>query len=206
MNYFYVYQNQTYYEEKSGGFLWSPKYAKGRSLHAGYETMKQVRPGDIILHSFFGHIVAISIAKSFCYSAPRPSLAFSEWSNDGWKIDAEYYILANRFPTSSHISYLYKIQPQNGPFTAALKGKQQYLCNSSKQIFDYLIEKIINYQFLQSERDKIRKFIDTKINTILLDATTPTPEPIKYIKCPKCELNYMIEGQQMCNSCQDTTN
>jgi hypothetical protein len=74
MNYFYVYQNKTYYEEKRGGFLWSPKYAKGWSLNAGYETMKQVRQGDLILHSCQGEIVAISIAAK---DGPAESTATS---------------------------------------------------------------------------------------------------------------------------------
>ena len=106
LNYFYVYQNKTYHEEKRGGFLWSPKYAKGWSLNAGYETMKQVRQGDIIIHSCKGEIVAISIAKTSCYSAPRPSVAFSHWDNDGWKIDVEYYALKKSLLTAPHIPYL----------------------------------------------------------------------------------------------------
>ena len=51
-NYFYVYQNKTYHEERSGNFLWSPKYASGNRKNAGYETMKDVSKGDVIFHSY----------------------------------------------------------------------------------------------------------------------------------------------------------
>ena len=79
MKYFYVYQNKTYYDEMEGNFLWSPKFAKGWRLNPGYEAMKEVMAGDIIFHSYQGNIVAISVAKSSCYSYPRPSFIFSEW-------------------------------------------------------------------------------------------------------------------------------
>ncbi len=146
MNYFYVYQNKTYYEESNGGFLWSPKFASGWRTHPGYETMKQVKPGDIIFHSYFGEIVAISKAETACYSYPRPGRGFEEWDKDGWRIDARYFVLPRPLKTAPFIPKLHRIQPLNGPFTSTGKGKQQYLCNVNAAMFNILIDGIVALQ------------------------------------------------------------
>lgn len=173
-NYFYVYQNKTYHEERSCGFLWSPKYASGNRKNAGYETMKDVSSGDVIFHSFQGNIVAISVAKDSCYSFARPGASFSEWYKDGWRIDTEYFTLSRPFLVSPHIPYLYSIQPENGPYTAAHRGKQQYLCDVSLDMFGYLMERI--YKSLSPiEADRLASFLG--------GTYTPTPasapNPIK---------------------------
>ena len=76
-NCFWVYQNQTFFEESNGRFLWSPKYTRDGKSNPGYEAMKEVRDGDIILHSYMGKIVAIGKAQGRCYSAHRPGAAFN---------------------------------------------------------------------------------------------------------------------------------
>ena len=173
-NYFYVYQNKTYHEERAGGFLWSPKYASGNRKNAGYETMKDVSSGDVIFHSFQGNIVAISVAKDSCFSFARPGASFSEWDKDGWRIDTEYFTLSRPFLVAPHIPYLYGIQPENGPYTAAHRGKQQYLCDVSLDMFGYLMERI--YKSLSPiEADRLASFLG--------GTYTPTPasapNPIK---------------------------
>lgn len=168
-NYFYVYQNKTYHEERLGGFLWSPKYTSGNRKNAGYETMKDVSAGDVIFHSYQGNIVAISIAKSSCYSFARPGASFSEWDKDGWRIDTEYFILSRPFLVSPHIPHLYNIQPENGPYTAAHRGKQRYLCTVSLDMFEYLMESI--YKSLSPmESDRLASFLG--------GTYTPTPAPV----------------------------
>lgn len=162
-SYFYVYQNKTFIEECSGSFLWSPKYAKGYAHNAGYDTMKLVQPGDIILHSYHGEIAAIGVAKSACYSSPRPSKAFSEWSNDGWRIDVEYCVLKYGLKVAPYIPELYQIQPENGPYTAAFRGKQQYLCNANEAIFDYLLDRILRLQYKESTKQAILRFLDQNL-------------------------------------------
>lgn len=158
--YFYVYQNKTYYEEKAGSFLWSPQFASGGRRNAGYETMRQVCPGDVIFHSYKSEIVAISIAKSRCYSAIRPSASFSEWELNGWKVDTEYLVFPSGITISDHIPELYKIQPSNGPYTASFRGKQQYLCSANKAIFDYIIDNVISVRTSPITQEKLKKFLE----------------------------------------------
>lgn len=144
----------------------------------------------------FTSVVALSIAKTGCYSASRPSRAFSEWENDGWKIDVEYFPIVGRLLVAPHIPYLYKIQPSNGPYTSNFRGKQQYLCNSNKAIFDYLIDKIIECQYSLKEKEDLKNFIE-KIKGL----PCSEPERKKHVLCPKCEINYMLEGEEMCDVC-----
>lgn len=215
-NYFYVYQNKTYDEERAGGFLWSPKYAKGYSHNAGYDTMKQVQPGDVILHSYRGEIVAVSIARSACYSHRRPSGAFSEWSNDGWMIDVTYHILRKSLKVAPYIPKLYSLQPENGPYTAAYRGKQQYLCNANKSIFDFLLEKIVRLQngnvavqallnflkqdMLTAPKDKKPIKESTLISSIiepqLLDQVTDNCQVEAFIVEQKKHTNFTINVKQ----------
>ena len=160
-NYFYVYQNKTFFEECRGGFLWSPQYTRDGKTHPGYECMKEVQKGDLVFHSFESAIVAISRVKTNCYSARIPSPSFSEWEGDGWRIDTEYYRLPRPFIVTEYQKVaMYKIQPPNGPFLSNGRGKQQYLCNVSTPLFNYLVDKILAAQTTTRARDEIRKFLD----------------------------------------------
>jgi hypothetical protein len=42
-------QNQTWRQEVSGGYLWSPKRKTNNQINAFYESMREVLPGDVIL-------------------------------------------------------------------------------------------------------------------------------------------------------------
>ena len=192
MNYFYVYQNRTYHEERSGGFLWSPQYARGGQRNAGYEAMREVRPGDVIFHSYMGEIVAISKAQTACYSHLRPGRSFEVWDREGWKIDTRYFVLSRPLKTEPFIPELYRMQPPNGPFTSSYRGKQQYLCNVSPKMFAFLIEKIIELQPAAAERQVLRDFV----GEMPPDPPPPgpvTPEPPKTVH----ELAEVVDGCMM---------
>ena len=172
MNYFYVYQNKTFTEEYRGGFLWSPKTDKRGGPNAGYDTMRLVKAGDLIFHSCSGTIVAISKALGKCYSCKRPSASFEEWDSNGWKIDVEYFHLQRPFDVSLYAEDLYRMQPDNGPFTSAYKGKQQYLCSANKLMFDYIIEKIrANAGYFEIQ--KLDEFLSKIIEESLINVDNP---------------------------------
>ena len=63
MSVFYVFQGETYREERTGGYVWSPQNNKSGGANAGYTTMTKIRQGDFILHNSNGKIVSISIAR-----------------------------------------------------------------------------------------------------------------------------------------------
>ena len=159
--FFYVYQNKTFYEEARGGFLWSPQFTQDGRSHPGYECMKEVRNGDFVFHSYQSAIVAVSRAKSDCYSSRNPGLGFDVWAKEGWRVDAQYLLLDTPWIVLERDKVaMYKIQPSNGPFLPNGRGKQQYLCNVNIQLFEYLIEKILKAQTTEKSRERVKAFID----------------------------------------------
>ncbi len=50
MSVYYVYQGETYEEERKGGYVWSPKLTKSGGKNAGYSMMTYIKKDDFILH------------------------------------------------------------------------------------------------------------------------------------------------------------
>lgn len=51
--------------------------------------MKEVRKGDIIIHSLNTKIIALSIAKEDVYSSNKPDELKVAWNTDGWRVDTD---------------------------------------------------------------------------------------------------------------------
>ena len=131
--------------------------------------MKEVRQGDIIFHSVQSAIVAISRARTDCYSATIPSSEFNEWDRNGWRVDVQYLLLPTPcIVRESDKLAMYKVQSLNGPFLSNGRGKQRYLCNVNIPVFEYLIDKIQKAQRTEKAREQIRDF---------LGCTPPPPPP-----------------------------
>ncbi len=69
---YYVFQGETYAEERAGGYVWSPQLNKSGGKNAGYTMMTNIRKGDFILHNANGKVVSISVAKDDYYEAIQP--------------------------------------------------------------------------------------------------------------------------------------
>ena len=119
--------------------MWSPKRQQDGNKHFSYEYMKHIQPGDIIFSYANASIVAIGIAKTHCYSFPKPmefGRAGIYWSNEGWKVDVQYRKLPSPVRTMDHIDSLRKllpstkspIRPENG------RGNQAYLFQIDKPL------------------------------------------------------------------------
>jgi len=97
MRYWWVNQNQTYKFEVPGGFLWSPKTRADGGRNYFYETMEQVRPGDLVFSFCDTYIKAIGVVQRPAVTAPKPNFrtAGSNWSNVGWYVEVEFAELVN---------------------------------------------------------------------------------------------------------------
>lgn len=114
MRYWWVNQKQTYRHEIGEGYMWSPKRQKNGSKHFSYEYIKGIEPGDVIFSYANAAIVAVGVAKTHCYSFPKPiefGAAGVNWSNEGWKVDVQYRKLSNPVRTMSHIDSLRSLLP-----------------------------------------------------------------------------------------------
>lgn len=99
MRYWWVNQNQTYRQEVSGGYLWSPKRKSNGQRNAFYEFMREVSPGDLVFSYRDTRVVAIGIANSYCYESPKPTefgTIGANWEAIGWKVDVTFRELRNR--------------------------------------------------------------------------------------------------------------
>lgn len=99
MRYWWVNQNQTYRQEVSGGYLWSPKRNKNGHRNPFYEFMREVSPGDLVFSYCGTRVVAVGIANSYCYESPKPTefgTIGANWEAIGWKVDVTFRELQNR--------------------------------------------------------------------------------------------------------------
>ena len=128
MRYWWVNQNQTFTQEFQGGYLWSPKRKSNSAINPFYEFMREVAPGDVILSFQNTRIVAIGIAQSSCYEAPKPvefGSAGMNWSNIGWKVEVRYFPLTTRIRPADEMTILGPLLPDRySPLQANGHGKQ----------------------------------------------------------------------------------
>lgn len=138
--YFYVFQNQSFVEEISGGYLWAPKKAKDNSENHNWSRMKDVKKGDVIFHGYKQHVAAVSVAKVDGYSAQRPEELSDEWNNDGWRIDADYYMIPNPISPKEIWVDLQQIQPSKyAPFDKNGNGNMGYLYDMNQEMARMLL-------------------------------------------------------------------
>ena len=101
---FIVFQGGTFKEESEGQYIWAPKYdSNGRSLHY-WESLTDVREGDIIISVDHKKIKAVSRAKGPCVECARPTEYSDDvdgnWSKEGRKVECEYTIIKKPVKTS----------------------------------------------------------------------------------------------------------
>lgn len=138
MNYWLVNQNRTFDQEFQGSYIWSPKRTT-RARNPFYEFMREVVPGDIIFSYRETHIVALGIARSYCYESPKP-VEFGQdgdaWENIGWKVDVQFTMLDNTVRPKSHMrEILPHLPPKYAPLLENGQVLQQaYLARVPRQL------------------------------------------------------------------------
>ena len=128
MNYWWVNHKQTFKQEFEGGYLWSPKTKKNGARNPFYEYMREVKPGDCIFSYAFGLIQGIGIAKTHCYTCPRPD-EFGHvgviWDIIGWRVDVDFTRSSPTIKPSEHIEYLLPFIPEkHSPLNSKGDGYQ----------------------------------------------------------------------------------
>src|SRR5690606_22861079 len=103
MNYFVVFQNQTYEEEKRGQYLWAPQKTKNNKSLFYWDSMKNVRPGDVVFSMYKQQLYSVNIATKSAIDAQNPfGEGSSAWGKLGWLVKAEYNELANPISMKEH--------------------------------------------------------------------------------------------------------
>mgnify|MGYP002626941571 CR=1 FL=1 len=151
MSVYYVFQGETFAEEREGGYVWSPQFNKSGGKNAGYIMMTNVKKGDFILHNSNGKIMSISIAKTDCYTANQPhELAVAEktikWNDEGYRIDTVYFDFDVPVIATNYKEWLAAHFVEGSAFTKKGTGKQQYMCHLADEHAIYLLEQAIRLQ------------------------------------------------------------
>ena len=176
MRYWWVNQKQTYRHEIGNGYMWSPKKQKDGKSHFSYEYMKHVEPGDIIFSYANAKVIAIGIAKTHCYSFPKPlefGKAGNYWDDEGWKVDVHYQKVSSPLRTIDHIDVLRPYLPSTKS-PIKLKdggGNQAYLFSIDKsfalalaQLIDQRIVDLVNSHVIAESSD-MSETIDSHIES-----------------------------------------
>lgn len=146
MRYWWVNQNQTYKHEVQGGFLWSPKRKRNGGKNHFYDTMAQVRPGDLVLSFCDTQIKAIGTAQAAAISSSKPAFGKvgDQWSDDGWLVAVEFQIADHPVRPKDHMGELAPhLAPKYAPLQTNGNGNQAvYLAEVSEEFASIILEKM----------------------------------------------------------------
>ena len=150
MRYWWVNQNQTYNQEISGGYVWSPKRNANGGRNPFYDSMREVSPGDIIFSFKDTRIPSVGVAQSYCYECPKPEefgSAGLNWEQIGWKVDVKYSSLVNVICPRDHMNSIGPLLPvRYSPLQKTGRGNQGvYLTELENKLADVIVS-LIGYE------------------------------------------------------------
>ena len=120
----WVNQGATYAKERDGGFLWAPMLNKAGRPQYHWDTMDEVREGDVVLHYSNGSLRAASHVTAAARPAPNP-LDDQAWEEAGRLVKSQYQEL-NEPVALAAIDEGARIG-QGSPFTVTGSVQQVYL-------------------------------------------------------------------------------
>ncbi len=143
MRIWWVNQNQTFRQELSGGYLWSPKRNANGARNPFYESVREVAPGDLVFSFVDTRIKAVGAASSYCYECPKP-VEFGQvgwnWEKVGWRVEVAWTHLTHQVRPKDHIALLSPFLPSKySPLRANGDGLQHvYLTDVPPALADAL--------------------------------------------------------------------
>ena len=143
MAYWWVSQNQTYRQERDGGYLWAPKSGANGSVFHHWSNMLLVKPGDVIFSYAKQAIGAIGVASSVAYDAPQPEEFAKNWHPDGRRIDVVYSAISPGVPLATFVDQLVRYLPErNSPITRLKTGVQGYLFSIPPKAGQFICDRL----------------------------------------------------------------
>lgn len=143
MRYWWVNQNQTFRQEISGGYLWSPKRNANGARNPFYESMREVSPGDLIFSFVDTWIFALGFARSYCWECPKPTefgAIGQNWEKIGWRVNVDFSTLTRKLRPKDHMGVLRAVLPDHySPLQSNGNGIQSvYLTELSQEFAEVL--------------------------------------------------------------------
>jgi len=129
MKFWWVNHNQTYAQESSGGYIWSPTADMNGSRNQTYINLTLAEPGDIIFSYASAQIQAVGIIKSKFVEMARPPEFGSvgdAWSKVGWMVAVEWQKLTVPVSPMKFLERIMPLLPEKySPLTKKGKGSQK---------------------------------------------------------------------------------
>jgi hypothetical protein len=145
MRYWWVNHKQTFDHEVGKGYVWCPKRKKNGFQNHFYETLREVQQGDLIFSFANAHLQAVGVAKSPCYSCPRPDefgKVGEAWDLLGWRVDVGFQKFMHPLRITSVADKIVHLLPsRHSPIQANGHGNQgAYLAEVSAALTRTLLE------------------------------------------------------------------
>lgn len=127
-NIWWVNQGSTLLAEKEEGIIWAPLTGKGGRSQYHWDTMDEVKQGDIILHYANGSLRYASRALEDCVHAVKPAtMSGSIWNEEGKLVRVEYHELQPHVSLIEFSQDILSLQIHQGPIHSGAGVKQGYL-------------------------------------------------------------------------------
>jgi 5-methylcytosine-specific restriction enzyme B len=124
----WVCQGTSYNAQKQEGVLWAPLKNVGGKPQHHWETMKEVKINDIILHYSNGALRAVSQVQEAAVEQPKPeSLSDQQWEEMGRLVVTEYHELNPPVPLEAISQDLLQLHIAKGPINKKGGVNQGYL-------------------------------------------------------------------------------
>lgn len=128
MNYWWVNHKQTFRQEFGGRYVWCPKRRSDGHIHHFYETVREVRPGDLVLSYANAAVQGFGFATTHCYSCPKPDdfgQVGEAWDVKGWRVDVNFQKFPKPFRTADYTQQIAPLLPSRySPIRANGFGNQ----------------------------------------------------------------------------------
>ncbi|MCW1824934.1 MULTISPECIES: McrB family protein [Mycolicibacterium] len=119
----WVNQGTSYKEQRAGGFLWAPMLNKVGRPERHWDSMDELREGDVVLHYSNGFLRAVSHVSTLSRPAQKPH-GSQDWDDAGRSVKTEYQDLNEPVPLAA-IDEAARIR--DAAFTASGSVQQGYL-------------------------------------------------------------------------------
>ncbi|HEX2173153.1 MAG TPA: hypothetical protein VHL09_11995 [Dehalococcoidia bacterium] len=124
----WVNQGKTFAQEMAGGFLWAPLRDQRGRVQRHWETLAEVRAGDVIVHYARGAVRALSRARSAGRPARRPAGFLDAGTReDGRLVEVDVYRLAQAIPRDRVAGAIAALALLDGPVLGSGGVRQGYL-------------------------------------------------------------------------------
>jgi hypothetical protein len=160
MRYWWVNQNKTFRHEIDGGFLWAPQ--SGLWHH---ESLKQLRPGDLVFSFKDTYIAAIGVVQREAESMIKPDFGGQgdNWADLGWCVPTEFVEIANPIKPSELMTLIDPLLPEKySPIKVGTgRGNQIYLTEITPRLGDLLFQ--LSREDIQYVKEELAPIIDSDL-------------------------------------------